>query len=166
MTRQEMIDLYLRMRESGRLRELLENLDLPMTPEEEELPLYYEEFTNDGLILGIEPDYSECNWDITLEEAEEILKELKESGEFDNFRRKQQWEMTPRELNLFAFDDGHNMYDPFSGTIEYISWENCEESEPFTEEKLKALGMWPGMKTKSFSEMTDEEKRIMGYDNI
>lgn len=165
MTRQEMIDLYLKMRESGRLEELKNNPDLPMTPEEDELPLYYEEF-HDEIALRIEPDYTGCNWDITLKEAQEIMKELKESGEFERFLRKYQWEMTPRELNLFAFDDGYNMYDPFSGTIIYLSGENCEYSEPFTEEKLKALGMWPGMKTKSFSEMTNEEKRIMGYDNI
>lgn len=35
-----------------------------------------------------------------------------------------------------------------------------EVGEPLTMEKLKALGLLPGMKTKSFSEMTEEEQKL------
>lgn len=34
-----------------------------------------------------------------------------------------------------------------------------EVGEPLTMEKLKALGLLPGMKTKSFFELTEEEKQ-------
>ena len=46
------------------------------------------------------------------------------------------------------------------GKKEIACEDEWEVGEPLTMEKLKALGLLPGMKTKSFSEMTEEEQKL------
>ena len=46
------------------------------------------------------------------------------------------------------------------GKNEIPGEDEWEVGEPLTMEKLKALGLLPGMKTKSFSEMTEEEQKL------
>lgn len=57
---------------------------------------------------------------MTRNQAFKFYEELKETGKFDEFRRKRPWEMTRKEQDLFYFDDGKYMYDPFEGVIDEV----------------------------------------------
>lgn len=56
------------------------------------------------------------------------------------------------------------MYNPFVGVLdEIVPFEDDDKNykpKPLTKEKMKALGLYPGMKTKSYSEMTPDEQKL------
>ena len=104
---------------------------------------------------------------MTRDQAFEYYKELKETGKFDEFRSKHPWEMTRKEQDLFYFDDGKYMYDPFEGDIdEVISATEYGPNKGASYEKLKASGMLKGMKTKAWSELSEEEQKLFSDDNV
>lgn len=106
---------------------------------------------------------------MTRKDAYEFYEELKRTGKLKEFQRKRPSEMTKKEQDLFYYDDGKVMYNPFVGVLdEIVPFEDDDKNykpKPLTKEKMKALGLYPGMKTKSYSEMTlDEQKLFDDYD--
>lgn len=76
--------------------------------------------------------------------------------------------MTSKEKELFYFDDGKFLYNPFSGTINEVSPYIDDDNyipKPLTEERKKALGLYPGMKTKSYAEMIPKEQKKLFSDD-
>lgn len=104
---------------------------------------------------------------MTRKEAYEFYEELKKTGKLKEFQRKRPSEMTKKEQDLFYYDDGKVMYNPFVGVLdEIVPFEDDKDykPKPLTEERRKALGLYPGMKTKSYSEMTPEEQKLFDDD--
>lgn len=106
---------------------------------------------------------------MTRKDAYEFYEELKRTGKLKEFQRKRPSEMTKKEQDLFYYDDGKVMYNPFVGVLdEIVPFEDDDKNykpKPLTKEKMEALGLYPGMKTKSYSEMTpDEQKLFDDYD--
>ena len=89
---------------------------------------------------------------MTRNQAFKFYEELKKTGKLKEFQTKKPSEMTSKEKELFYFDDGKFLYNPFSGTINevfsYVDDDNYNP-KPLTEERKKELGLYPGMKTKS-----------------
>lgn len=100
---------------------------------------------------------------MTRDQAFKFYEELKKTGRLKEFQTKKPSEMTLKEKELFYFDDGKFLYNPFSGTINevssYIDDDNYNP-KPLTEERRKVLGLSPGMKPKSYTEMTPEEQKL------
>lgn len=103
---------------------------------------------------------------MTRKEAFKFYEELEKSGKLDEFRHKHPKDMTQKELDLFYYDDGEVLYNPFSGEMSEIVKGMTEKGRKLTPERAKILGLWPGMKTRSYSELTDEEKRILEDDTV
>ncbi len=104
---------------------------------------------------------------MTRKEVCAFYEDLKKTGKFEDFRNKHPREMTKKELDLFYYDDGEYMYDPFEGSLGKVS--PSTEYGPNTGlsyDKLKAIGMLRGMKTKSWSELSDEEQKLFSDDSI
>ena len=102
---------------------------------------------------------------MTRKEAYEFYKELESTGKLEEFQRKRPSEMTKKEQDLFYYDDGEVLYNPFAGVLSEIVKGSSELGLPLTEDRRKALGLYPGMKTKSYSEMTPEEQKLFNdYD--
>jgi hypothetical protein len=97
---------------------------------------------------------------MTRKEVYEFYDELKKTGKLKEFQRKRPSEMTKKEQDLFYYDDGEVMYNPFVGVLDKIVKGSSELGLPLTEERRKALGLYPGMKTKSYSEMTPKEQKL------
>ena len=97
---------------------------------------------------------------MTRKEAYEFYEELEKTGKLEEFRYKHPRDMTKKEQDLFYYDDGEVIYNPFVGVLDEIVKGSSELGSPLTEEKRKALGLYPGMKTKSYSEMTPEEQKL------
>lgn len=100
---------------------------------------------------------------MTRKEAFDFYNELVKTGKIEEFRRKHPWEMTKKEQDLFYYDDKKYMYDPFGGEMS----EKLPSKIPpghLTYEKLEALGLLKGMKSKSWSEMTEDERKLFSRD--
>ena len=104
---------------------------------------------------------------MTRDQAFKFYEELKKTGKLKEFQTKKPSEMTLKEKELFYFDDGKFLYNPFSGTINEVSPYIDDDNyipKPLTEERKKALGLYPGMKTKSYAEMTPKEQKLFSDD--
>ena len=100
---------------------------------------------------------------MTRKEAYKFYEELEKTGKLEEFRHKHPRDMTRKEQDLFYYDDGEIMYNPFVGVLDKIfPFEDDKDykPKPLTKERMRALGLYPGMKTKSYSEMTPEEQKL------
>ena len=93
---------------------------------------------------------------MTRKEAYDYYEYLKKSGRFEDFRKKTKSQLSGKDLELFFYDDGEVLYNPFSGTMSKVS--GNPEVVRYTKEQLEALGLVSGKKTKSYQEMTPEEQ--------
>ena len=57
---------------------------------------------------------------MTRNQAFKFYEELKKTGKLKEFQTKKPSEMTLKEKELFYFDDGKFLYNPFSGTINEV----------------------------------------------
>ena len=89
---------------------------------------------------------------MTRNQAFKYYEELKKTGKLKEFQTKKPSEMPSKEKELLYFDDGKFLYNPISGTKNEVSPYIDDDNyipKPLTEERKKALGLYPGMKTKS-----------------
>ena len=81
---------------------------------------------------------------MTRDQAFKYYEELKKTGKLKEFQTKKPSEMTSKEKELFYFDDGKFLYNPFSGTINevspYVDDDNYNPN-PLTEERKKDPGL-------------------------
>ena len=103
---------------------------------------------------------------MTRKEAYEFYKELEKTGKLEEFRNKHPKDMTKKEQDLFYYDDGEVMYDPFEGNLgKVIPSTEYGPNKGLSYDKLEAIGMLKGMKTKSWSELSEEEQKLFNdYD--
>lgn len=80
---------------------------------------------------------------MTRKEAYEFYDELKKTGKLKEFQRKRPSEMTKKEQDLFYYDDGKVMYNPFVGVLdEIVPFEDDDKDyKPIllTEERKKSI---------------------------
>ena len=102
---------------------------------------------------------------MTRKEAYKFYENLKKTGKLEEFRHKHPRDMTKKEQDLFYYDDGEVMFDPFEGSLGKVT--PSIEYGPNTGlsyDKLKVMGMLKGMKTKSWSELSEEEQKLFSDD--
>ena len=94
---------------------------------------------------------------MTREEAYKHYEYLKKTGKFEEFRKKTKSQLSGKDLELFFFDDGDVLYNPFSGKLTKVDHDHPVAVGSLTFDQLRARGLLKGMKLKSYSEMTPEE---------
>lgn len=89
---------------------------------------------------------------MTREEAFNFYRKLLITGELEKFREKRPDNMTEEERELFYYDDGECMYNPFVGKMDSVN-PDSEVTHTLSIDQLKAIGMLRGMKY-------DEERSV------